>query len=256
MTYQNSSNNMRPRTSRKSDDLLLASLFPSIDKQQARLLERKKSGTLLVDVLGTRFQVFRGVYRTGVDTELMVSSILNSSRLEDKTFLEVGCGCGAVSLLLAERCKHGVGSDINPVAVRNAQRNRQHLGCTNVDFHISDVFENITGKYDVIVCNPPYNQHQVIDVADRMFWDPGNEMKRKFFASVRQFLKRRGRVYFGWANFADIDGTLPLRLARSAGLQYVRHFGAPSRNRAQRFFVVELAEEGSALRRAPFQEKN
>ena len=75
----------------------------------------------------------------------------------------------------------------------------------------------VRGQFDVIAFNPPYSDYASDDVTDRMFWDPQHKTKIRFFEEVTQYLKPRGRVYFGWANFKDLDVNLPLRLAEANG---------------------------------------
>lgn len=225
------------KSHRNSGSLAIQSLFPAFEKQRDRLLERKSAKVISACVSGMEFDVFPGVYQTSVDTELMSQVVRIRS---NETFLEVGCGCGAVSLLLAHMCRLGIGVDVNPTAIDNAVMNRERSGVRNVDFKISDVFENVTGLFDVLICNPPYNHYQAEDAADRMFWDPDDDMKRNFFSNAQRFLKHKGRIYFGWADFADLDILLPLRLSEAAGFRYVRHYVALSANGVQRFFVLEL----------------
>jgi release factor glutamine methyltransferase len=220
---------------KEKEALKVSSLFPAQEKQRDRLFERKNGNILVAHILEAEYEVFRGVYQTSIDTEMMAECINIGPK---HTFLEVGCGCGAVSLSLAKRCRSGLGVDISPDAVHNSIWNRTRLGAKNVEFLVSDVFQKVTGKFDVLVCNPPYNLHEANDPVERMFWDPKDEMKRNFFHGARKFLKRNGRIYFGWADFADLDGLLPIRLAESAGFRYVRHFVRPSRNGLQRFFVI------------------
>lgn len=223
----------------RSQSLAQPSCFPSVHLQQARLRERRSSLVQTRVIAGVQFQIFPGVYDTGVDTELM-ADVVSIGR--GGNFLEVGCGSGAVALLLAKRGHHGIGVDINSEAVRNAECNRQRLGVPNVTFLISDVFDNVRDRFDVIVCNPPYNTRAVADEIDRMFWDPADEMKRRFFGQVRRHLRLEGRVFFGWADFADIDIGLPLRLAEQVGLQYVRHHSRVSRRGVHEFLVLEFCQ--------------
>jgi release factor glutamine methyltransferase len=157
-----------------------------------------------------------------------------------ETVLEVGCGCGAVTLVLSQKCRFVQGVDVNPLAVENAQHNATALSVTNARFLVSDVFEKVEGQFDVIVCNPPYNKSGIADPIERMFWDPNDDAKVRFFAGLRDHLRDTGRVYFGWANFADLDSTLPLRLAAEAGLRYVRHYSAAAPNGPYCFYVIEL----------------
>lgn len=237
MRFLINKNEMVPERHNNPNGLRLASLFPAQQQQRHRLLERRRADPIGVRVCGEEFTVFQGVYHTSVDTELMSRAV---KVYPNDDFLEIGCGCGAVTLLLARRCHAGVGVDINPAAVENSAWNAERLMVNNATFLVSDVFQHVTGKFDVLVCNPPYNHHTADDPVERMFWDPNDEMKRKFFRSARHFLKDGGRIYFGWADFAELDGMLPLRLAEYAGFEYVRHFVCPARNGIQRFFVIEL----------------
>jgi HemK-related putative methylase len=162
-----------------------------------------------------------------------------TARPHDKV-LEIGCGCGAVSLLVAGRCQKVLGVDINPAAVSNAIENQKRLAIKNATFVLSDVFASVSGKFDVIICNPPYNNQEASDEVERMFWDPNDEMKQRFFGEIGGFLKARGRIYFGWADFADLDGKLPMQLADAAGLRYMRHYVREARHGLQRFYVIEF----------------
>jgi release factor glutamine methyltransferase len=222
---------------KKPESIKQPSLFPAKDKQGVRLAERKATAALSASVNNVEFVIYRGVYQTSIDTELMAQVV--ATRKNDKV-LEIGCGCGAVSLLVAKQCRSVTGVDINPAAVSNSLENQRILGIENATFFLSDVFEAVSGKFDIIICNPPYNNQKAIDEVERMFWDPDDEMKRRFFEGARNFLKARGRIYFGWADFADLDGKLPMRLAESAGLRYVRHYMRPATSGLQRFYVIEF----------------
>jgi hypothetical protein len=70
-----------------------------------------------------------------------------------------------------------------------------------------------------------------------MFWDPQDELKRAFFRDAHRFLTPNGRIYFGWANFADIDVTLPFRLAEEHGYTLVQ---CVSRLRAKKDFAYSV----------------
>jgi len=177
-----------------------------------------------------------GVYQTSGDSDLMAESVEIS---KGENFLEVGCGTGVVSISVAKRSAHGVGVDINEKAVKNSKKNAAVQGVTNVEFMVSDVFEKIEGRFDVIICNPPYTKHEVRDDIDRMFWDPEDEMKQKFFREVGRYLKPEGRIYFGWADFADVDVDLPFKLAEANGYRLVKTF-RKSHGDDFNFYVLEF----------------
>lgn len=225
------------RWSKNINEIQTPGKYPAKSRQAVRIAERRINKITSVSVLGFRFDVFPGVYDTGSDTVLMAKAV---RILPTQTYLEIGIGCGAISLLLARRCRSGLGVDINSMAVRNSQHNQKLLGIKNVTFRLGNVFHGIKEKFDVIVCNPPYSNSCAHDNVDRMFWDTQNSMKRRFFWSAGKHLHPGGRIYFGWANFADIDGVLMLQWAHAGGLRYVRHCAVKGKTSPFRFFVIEL----------------
>ena len=210
--------------------------FESIPRQSKRLEKRRTDKPLDVECCGMKIAVEPGVYQTAQDSELMVESVKIASA---ENFLEVGCGTGIVSISVAKKAAHGIGIDINDLAVENSKRNAEAQGVGNVEFFVSDVFEKVEDKFDVIICNPPYTKHEAKDNIDRMFWDPEDEMKKKFFREVGEYLKPGGRIYFGWADFADIDVGLPFRLAEANGFNLINTFSKPHGNDFN-FYVFEF----------------
>ena len=211
--------------------------FHSIPRQSHRLDERHVGESTEVECCGMKIMVDQGVYQTSGDSELMAESVKIT---HNENFLEIGCGTGVVSIVLAKQAAQGIGVDINDRAVENSKRNAEAQGVTNVTFFISNVFEKVEGKFDVIICNSPYTKHEVRDNIDRMFWDPEDEMKQKFFKEVGTHLKPNGRVYFGWANFADIDIELPFKLAEANGYKIINTFSKLHGNDFT-FYVFEFS---------------
>jgi hypothetical protein len=73
-----------------------------------------------------------------------------------------------------------------------------------------------------------------------MFWDTNNVMKKKFFNQVKEHLIPGGYVYFGYANFADIDQRLPLELAKHAGLSFIKKYSRRWEVEDRIFFVYKF----------------
>ncbi len=210
--------------------------YQSIPRQTEKLNERHTGEPYEVECCGMKIVVEPGVYQTSGDSELMAESV---DITHDQNFLEIGCGTGVVSLAVARRSLGGIGVDINKKAVENSKRNAEIQKVDNVAFIFSNVFENVEGQFDVIICNPPYTKHEVRDAIDRMFWDPEDEMKTTFFTDVGNYLKPGGKIYFGWADFADIDVNLPFKLANMHGYKLTATYKKPHRG-SFNFYVFEF----------------
>lgn len=213
--------------------------YKAVPSQTDRLEERHIGSPFEITVCGLPLTIETGVYRTSGDSELMIESV----RIDrHEKFLEIGCGSGVVSLALAGRAANGVGVDINELAVKNSQLNADNLKIENVRFIKLNVFEQVEGRFDVIVCNPPYNNHAARDAIDCMFWDTNDAMKRAFFKDVDRFLKPDGRIYFGWADFADLDVELPYQLAGQHGFVLTKTYKKP-RKGLFNFYVLEFVKK-------------
>lgn len=145
-----------------------------------------------------------------------------------------------MSIVLGRRGNSGLGVDINRVAIENSRLNAARYNIENVKFRESDLFTNGRGAFDVIVCNPPYSDHPASDAIDKMFWDEHDAMKKKFFREAGRYLKPGGHIFFGWADFADLDVDLPFRLAKEAGLRLVDIKDRPSSHKNCTFYVLEF----------------
>ena len=79
------------------------------------------------------------------------------SASERARVLDLGTGCGAIALAVAAERPGArvVATDIDPASIALCRRNADRLGLA-VESRVADVFEGLTGRFDVIVSNPPY----------------------------------------------------------------------------------------------------
>ena len=78
--------------------------------------------------------------------------------------LDLCTGSGCILISLMKMCKglYGTGSDISEDALEVARKNACRLE-VNAAFIRSSLFEHISGRYDLIVSNPPYIPTSVIE---------------------------------------------------------------------------------------------
>lgn len=70
--------------------------------------------------------------------------------------LDLGTGTGLLAICLAKLDRPVVATDISASAVRTARRNARRNGVT-IECYRSDLLESVTGRFDLIAFNPPYN---------------------------------------------------------------------------------------------------
>ena len=114
------------------------------------------------EFMGLNFKVTPDVLIPRQDTEVLVEEALKYVK-DGYRVLDMctGSGCIAISLKSFAPKAQVIAADISRaallVAEENAGRNHQQIQFIN-----SDLFEQITGEFDVIVSNPPYIPSEVI----------------------------------------------------------------------------------------------
>ncbi|TXB67551.1 peptide chain release factor N(5)-glutamine methyltransferase [Paracoccus aurantiacus] len=88
------------------------------------------------------------------DTETLIEAAL---KLGWRSVLDLGTGTGAILIsLLAERPgATGMGTDLSASALAVARDNAARIG-VEATFAAADWFDGVTGRFDLIVSNPPY----------------------------------------------------------------------------------------------------
>jgi release factor-specific protein-(glutamine-N5) methyltransferase len=176
-----------------------------------RYLAEVKSGRPLQQVLGSaefygrKFRVSKDVLIPRMETELVCEQAVKLAG-DNKEVLDLCCGSGAIGVTIAlESGAHVTLSDISDAALKQAKANARENKAKRVKFVKSDMFDTIKGKFDVIVCNPPYIETAVIDTLDvnvkdyepRIALDGGDDgldFYRTIAANVGRFLKVSGTL--------------------------------------------------------------
>jgi release factor glutamine methyltransferase len=131
------------------------------------LLERRRAGECVAYILGRKefrgleFIVNPGVLVPRPDSETLLEAALEHIMPEQEGFsvldLCTGSGALAVSLKKERPLLSVFASDISPEALETAALNAARLlGEAAVNLFHSDLFENINGRFNIIISNPPY----------------------------------------------------------------------------------------------------
>ncbi len=157
------------------------------------------------DFMGLRFQVNEYVLIPRQDTEILVEEAMrylhDGMRILD---LCTGSGCILLSLLHYSNDCEGVGVDISQEALQVAAQNAELLGI-RADFLKSDLYEKVTGKFDLLVSNPPYIERAIIPtlMEEVREYDPyialdggedGLDFYRRIIGGAQDYLKRGGQI--------------------------------------------------------------
>lgn len=114
------------------------------------------------EFMGLTFQVDENVLIPRQDTEGLVEKVLSITKGTERVLdLCTGSGCIGISLKKHKSSLQVTGVDISPKALQVAKKNAENLQA-DVTWIESDLFEKVTGTFDVIVSNPPYIQSDVI----------------------------------------------------------------------------------------------
>ena len=156
------------------------------------------------DFYGYEFKSTPSVLIPRFDTENLVKAALELTNEGDEVLdLCTGSGCIIISMSKEKNIK-ATGSDFSSDALDIAKENAQSFDA-DVKWILSDMFDKIDDKYDVIVSNPPYIKHDVIKTLEPQVRDheplmalDGGEDGLNFYRIIAKnagaYLKERGRL--------------------------------------------------------------
>jgi len=112
---------------------------------------------------GYDFMVNESVLIPRLDTEILIEKIKEDILSKNKkvSVLDIGTGSGAIAIVLKKETDASVSAvDVSCEALEVAKKNAENLGA-EIDFALSNLFENVNQKFDFVVSNPPYIESNV-----------------------------------------------------------------------------------------------
>ena len=190
------------------------------------------------EFMGLRFKVNSNVLIPRQDTETLVEQVLKIVKPGMKVLdLCTGSGCVLISVLKNVTELIGMGSDISKTALLVAKENAK-LHEVDAEWVRSDLFDNITETFDVIMANPPYIptgeilslMPEVRDFEPENALDGGADgldFYRKITEQVKDYLNPGGYVYM---EIGYDQGEAVSELMRNAGFTEVEVIKDLARN--------------------------
>lgn len=182
------------------------------------------------EFMGIPFHVNDAVLIPRQDTETLVEEALKVVRPGMKVLdMCTGSGCILISILKNIVDVEGYGYDISKQAINVAKENAK-LNNVNATFERSDLFEDVSETFDVIVSNPPYIPTDVIGglMPEVAVYEPlqaldgkedGLHFYRRIIEAASQYLNPDGKLLF---EIGHDQGESVSALMKEAGYQDVR----------------------------------
>lgn len=192
----------------------LVKVSKNIEKDYQKLLEGYPIQYLIgyVDFYGYKINVNENVLIPRYETEYLVEKTINYSKkmFDSKlNILDLGTGSGAISIALGKKLDSNVtGVDISDKALEIAKNNALQNNI-NINFIKSDMLENVTGKYDIVISNPPYidSEEKIMDSVKKYephlalyAEDNGLYFYKNILSNIKPYLKEKFIIAFeiGW----------------------------------------------------------
>lgn len=163
------------------------------------------------EFMGFTFKVTQDTLIPRADTEILVEKAVEVIRSRGyRKILDLCSGSGAIGLSIAKILDftNVTLSDIKEEAISVSRENAETMGIMDrVDFMVSDLFQNLQGKYDMIASNPPYiSRDDMADLSETVKgFEPltalyggtdGLDFYREIAREAKRFLVEDGTLIF------------------------------------------------------------
>ncbi len=139
------------------------------------------------------------------ETEFMTDLILKSEP-KCHSILDLCTGSGAIAIAIKKRWQESklTATDISQNALDIAKQNAT-FNHVEIDFVLSDIFEKINNRFDLIISNPPYiSQDDYQKLEPELFFEPKNSLVadenggffyKTIIQQAKNYLNPQGKIY-------------------------------------------------------------
>ena len=140
-----------------------------------------------------------------ISTKILLDFI-EPLELQNKNFLELGCGSGIISILAAKKGANVVATDINKTALKYLEKNAENNQAKLLILY-SDLFENLNNQtFDYIIINPPYYPKSPKNIKEKA-WFCGEDFEyfTELFTQLEKLKKNHREIFIILSEDCDID---------------------------------------------------
>lgn len=156
------------------------------------------------------FYVDENVLIPRADTEITVEEVIlycKNMKKDNIRILDLCTGSGAIAISIGKYIKNCeiVAVDISKNALEIAKNNETKNGVQNITWILSNLFDKVEGKFDIIVSNPPYIKKDVIPTLEKEVQkepiialdggQDGLDFYREIIKKAPNYLKKEGAIF-------------------------------------------------------------
>jgi len=199
--------------------------IPTITKDFIKKIKSDaKKGAYRMIINGTPIDVFPFVFPPcSPFSESTHTVYYYFENLKGKKVLDIGTGTGILAIQAAKAgAKHVDALDIEENAVKCAKHNVLLNKLENrIAVYKGNLFDNVNGKYDLIIANLPIVDYPEKDTKFYSLFDPKFEYHKRLFEGAKNYLSERGKITLCHANLQSKNDFKKLEfLAGKYGFNY------------------------------------
>ncbi|GJM32596.1 MAG: hypothetical protein DHS20C18_15970 [Saprospiraceae bacterium] len=193
---------------------------------------------------GLQLQIKKEVFHPAFfGSSKVFAAFLKKQALNNKKVLEIGCGSGLLSLVVAQQGAAAWAVDVNPLAVACTERNALDNELI-INTLQSDVFNTIPKQFfDFIIVNPPFFEGTPNSLAE-FAWYTGADFQffHHFFTGLEDFIDSNSLVYMILSEACALDAIECIAIEKGYQMKVVHQ----QYRLAERFLIFSIETTDNA----------